>query len=331
MNVPLSVLGLAATIPALLYIWMLTAFERQSGPPKAIIRTFVLGAIGAFLSAGIVPHSDLLDLGPGDSVFDALLMATRQIAIPEETVKLFVLLMYARRHITSRHPLLGATLGAAVGLGFAAAENFAYLVHHPDRWQEVALVRAVITMPLHGSLGVIMGIYFVRAHFAEPGENGRSEGPGRLSYLVAWLAPVVLHALFDLPFILIQTVADLTSFQRTTFEVLGFLGGALVISMGAVMIYRVAEAQAEAHGSVPHPALFSLPSWRKYLLGGVVGLAGIAILVVEGIHVLAEGQPDSASVGMLCGGLLLVAAALIHRRRLERRSAAYPTAAPPAV
>src|SRR6266446_6711423 len=53
--------------------------------------------------------------------------------------------------------------GAAAGLGFAAYENLAYLVQHPEIWRSLAVLRSVLTVPFHGALGIIAGAYLASA------------------------------------------------------------------------------------------------------------------------------------------------------------------------
>ena len=44
------------------------------------------------------------------------------------------------------------------GLGLAAVENVLYMVSAAD-WANVAIIRAILTVPYHGALGAIAGAY----------------------------------------------------------------------------------------------------------------------------------------------------------------------------
>ena len=64
---------------------------------------------------------------------------------------------------TFADPMDTVVYGAAVGLGFAAYENLAYLVQHAEMWRSLAALRSVLTVPFHGALGIIAGAYLAIA------------------------------------------------------------------------------------------------------------------------------------------------------------------------
>ena len=84
------------------------------------------------------------------------------------------------------------TLSLAVSLGFAAVENLGYLVA-PGDWSFVALGRAGLSVPLHGLAGLAMGAFLTAAHLS----------PHRPWLLAALVIPVLMHAGFDFPLLLV--------------------------------------------------------------------------------------------------------------------------------
>src|ERR1700686_1714866 len=81
------------------------------------------------------------------------------VALPEETVKILVIVAVSARRRRLRDPMDTVVYGAGAGLGFAAYENLAYLVQHAEMWRALAALRSVLTVPFHGALGVIAGAY----------------------------------------------------------------------------------------------------------------------------------------------------------------------------
>ena len=85
------------------------------------------------------------------------------VALPEETVKILVIVAVSARRRRFADPMDTVVYGAAAGLGFAAYENLAYLVQHAEMWQSLAALRSVLTVPFHGALGIIAGAYLAIA------------------------------------------------------------------------------------------------------------------------------------------------------------------------
>ena len=85
------------------------------------------------------------------------------VALPEEAVKILVIVAVSARRRPFADPMDTVVYGAAAGLGFAAYENLAYLVQHAEMWRSLAALRSVLTVPFHGALGIIAGAYLAIA------------------------------------------------------------------------------------------------------------------------------------------------------------------------
>ena len=109
-------------------------------------------------------------------------------AIPEELAKYIVLLGIVCAHEDCDIGL-DVILGAGwIGLGFAALENVLYVLQAKNVYI-TGVVRAVMAVPFHVSLGLLMGSCLVMAR-----QNGR----WKLLWSVAALAlPILLHGIFD--------------------------------------------------------------------------------------------------------------------------------------
>src|SRR3954451_516370 len=157
------VMGAAAIAPALLVLWLVIAADERPGPPARVWAAFLLGAASiSLLGAARAPFGSLLAIS--EAPWTALaLHAAFGVAAPEEIVKILVIVAVSWRRQPLADPMDTVVYGAAAGLGFAAYENLAYLMQHPEMWRSLAVLRSVLTVPFHGALGIIAGAYLAIA------------------------------------------------------------------------------------------------------------------------------------------------------------------------
>jgi RsiW-degrading membrane proteinase PrsW (M82 family) len=190
----LTLVGLAAAlVPGLLLLWYFVKRDRFPEPRGLIWKTFGLG-FAITIPAGLLglllqwPFNGMANLHVA-----ALAEAFLGAAIPEEALKLAVLVWYCRRQDDFDEPMDGIVYGATVSLGFATLEN---LLHVANGGLAAALIRAFTAVPGHAATGAIMGAYIGLARFLPH----RQRRYMRLAYLV----PVALHGLYDYPALLIR-------------------------------------------------------------------------------------------------------------------------------
>src|SRR6187200_660706 len=189
-------IGVAAIAPALLVLWLVIAADERPGPPAQVWIAFVLGAASiSLLGIARAPFAAILAV-PGNPWMTQGLRSVFGVAAPEEIVKVIVIIAVSWKRRTFADPMDPIVYGAAAGLGFAAYENLAYLVHHPEIWRSLAALRSVLTVPFHGALGA----------------HRHHRDWARISSLIMVLfAPVALHAGFDFPLLMLQKNPDLAS------------------------------------------------------------------------------------------------------------------------
>src|SRR5487761_2126986 len=138
------------------------------------------------------------------------------VALPEETVKILVIVAVSARRRPFADPMDTVVYGAAAGLGFAAYENLAYLVQHAEMWQSLAALRSVLTVPFHGALGIIAGAYLAIARSGTAlGAHRRHRDWARISSrILVLLGPTALHAAFDFPLLTLQKNPDIDASAR---------------------------------------------------------------------------------------------------------------------
>src|ERR1700712_3462586 len=236
-----TVIGTAAIAPALLVLWLGIAAHERPGPPVKVWTAFLLGAASiSLLGVARAPFMSLLAVtdNPG------LALALRSIfgiAAPEEIVKILVIVAVSWRRQPFADPMDTVVYGAAAGLGFAAYENLAYLVQHPDMWRSLAVLRSVLTVPFHGALGVIAGAYLAIARSgAALGAHRRHRDWARVSTrILILLAPVARHASCDFPLLKLQQYPDIDATTRTILGSASLLIGFSSIAFAIRLVRRV--------------------------------------------------------------------------------------------
>lgn len=301
-----TALGAAAILPAIMLLWLVVATDHRPEPPGFVWGAFLLGIIALLLAryigAPLLPivHSTS---HPWPSVFARAFLVA---AIPEETAKVLVIELLVMRLRAVHEPMDGLVYGAAVGLGFAAWENVGYLLRNSTDWAAVAVLRDILTVPFHGSLGIIAGSYLAAARFSSF-FGGRPHANSHRVRLIglAWLIPVGLHAAFDVPVLALR----------------GNLGGtvgtpllqtsALVVGFGSIVLAAFIALRSAAHqkplvirrGAIPWRAV-----WAMLTIGIVSAFAGAALLAIQ-----AHRYWIKADIDILpgCIGSLLVFGAVV--------------------
>jgi protease PrsW len=174
---------------------------------EAIWSAFFLGAVGMFGALGVeLAINQLGFLGGSFPVVGSAAKAVFVAAIPEESIKFFVLVVLAEKHVDVRRFQDVIVLGLAVSLGFAMLENFFYVISGAD-WRMTAALRAFTSVPGHGLDGLAMGALLVSARLDGIKGHGIKEIWATRSAL---LVPVLLHAAYDFPlFVMKQGIAKL--------------------------------------------------------------------------------------------------------------------------
>src|SRR3954454_10016594 len=280
-----TVIGIAAIAPALLVLWLVIAADERPGPPAKVWAAFLLGAASiSLLGLARAPFASLLTISQAPWTALAL-HAAFGVAAPEEIVKILVIVAVSWRREPSADPMDTVVYGAAAGLGFAAYENLAYLVQHPEMWRSLAVLRSVLTVPFHGALGIIAGAYLAIARSgtalgAHRHHRDRARTGARISIL---LVPVVLHSGFAFPLLVLQQNGDLDGGTRRMRECTSLLIGFGTIAFAIRLVRRVGRHHAP-RTETPRERLSSLRRmWALLVVGGGAGFAGMAF-VLSSVH-----------------------------------------------
>ena len=333
-----TVIGTAAVAPALLILWLVVAADERPGPPAKIWTAFVFGAASISL-LGILraPFLSLFPASENPWIAQGV-HSLFGVALPEETVKILVIVAISARRRRFADPMDTVVYGAAAGLGFAAYENLAYLVQHAEIWQSLAALRSILTVPFHGALGVIAGAYLAIAR------SGTALGAHRYhrdwarisSRILVLLGPVALHAGFDFPLLVLQKNPGIGSSTRLMLGLTSVLIGFSSIGFAVRLVRRVGRHHAP-RTEIARERLGQLRRmWALLVVGGGAGFAGLAFVLSSIHHWLLNPDRNVGRVlipvglvSILVGIVLLVITTTIYffgRDRMRTTSPGFSSA-----
>ena len=334
-----TVIGSAAVAPALLILWLVVAADERPGPPGRVWTAFVLGAASILLlGAARAPFASIL-AAPENAWAAQALHSIFGVALPEETVKILVIVAVSARRRPFADPMDTVVYGAAAGLGFAAYENLAYLVQHAEMWRSLAALRSVLTVPFHGALGIIAGAYLAIARSGTAlGAHRHHRDWARISSRALVLfAPLALHAAFDFPLLTLQQNPDISPSTRLLLGSVSVLIGFSSIAFAIRLVRRVGRHHAP-RTELARERLGQLRRmWALLVLGGGAGFAGLAFLLSSIHHYWLANPERHASlvlipvglISILTGmGLLVVTTAIyvLGRNRMRETSQGFSSA-----
>jgi RsiW-degrading membrane proteinase PrsW (M82 family) len=310
-----TVVGTAAIAPALLMLWLVVAAGDNPGPPLKVWTAFLLGGASIVILGLLRVPFQQIGFTPTDPWAAQLVHAIFGVAFPEEAAKIVVIAAMSSRRRQFGNAMDAVVYGAAVGLGFAAYENLAYLVQHADMWRSLAALRSVLTVPFHGALGIIAGAYLALARSGTAlGANRHNRDWARgSSWALVLLGPVALHAAFDYPLLMLQRAPDLDPTVRIWLAVASVLIGFASIGFAVRLVRKV------AHHHTPRTELARARlsqlrrMWAVLLLGGAAGFVGLVFVLTSAHHWLANPERNVAILMVPLGltAILLGAALLI--------------------
>src|ERR1700726_3013408 len=291
-----TVIGTAAVAPALLILWLVIAAGERPGPPAKVWTAFLLGAASiSLLGIARAPFLSMLAAPENPWVAQAL-RSIFGVAAPEEIVKILVIVAVSTRHRAFAAPMDTVVYGAAAGLGFAAYENLAYLVQHPEMWRSLAALRSVLTVPFHGALGIIAGAYLALGRSGTAlGAHRHNRDWARISNRILMLfAPVALHAGFDFPLLTLQQNPAMAPNVRLMVGAISVLIGFSSMAFAVRLVRRVGRRQAPRTEAARARLSQLRRMWALLVLGGGAGFIGLTFVLTSIHHWLVNPARKAA-------------------------------------
>lgn len=221
-------------MPSVLLVWYFFSRSEVKSDSVVIVQALCWGSLialpvqiaGTVISAAIIHQ--------GNVFIDKLIKSFVGASLVEETFKLIAVYLLIRFGAKPRNLMESVAHGAYVGLGFATIENLTYIL---DSGAGVGVIRAFTAVPCHAFLGAIMGYYLGVAWVAQ----------GFLStifLLRAWIVPVILHGLYDLPLMMARLMNQGFGHENAG-VVLFSMAMAVVLIEGFWVVYLIGRIRTE--------------------------------------------------------------------------------------
>lgn len=240
-----ELLAALAVGPGLVLTHFFWVRDRNREPIANLFLYFVVGAIAVVPAAFVESWLSPAILGGAAeetaSLSRLFVFALVGVALVEETLKRTAL---GARALFDRHidePFDWIVYSVTAALGFATAENFAYVFQYGA---STGIVRAFTAVPAHAFDGTIMGCHLALAATLPPERARRHR----------WLAvvePALWHAAYDFPLFVGQRAVELDPASKT----LSFAWVAVFVLQWRVCIARVSQWSVAQRGSAP-PVLY---------------------------------------------------------------------------
>lgn len=176
---------IAAFFPVAVFAVIIYRKDTEKEPLNLLVKCFIGGClitIPIMIFEQFLGRFNVFDSALLRSFYDAFIVA----AIVEEGVKFLFLnhIIWDRREFNQHYD--GIVYAVFVSLGFALVENVMYVAEYGFG---VAVVRALLSVPTHGLLGVCMGYFYALAKFSPKNRSGL--------LLLSFLVPMLIHGLYD--------------------------------------------------------------------------------------------------------------------------------------
>ena len=191
-------------IPIIVIMYYVYRRDKFPEPIRVVTITFLLGVATVFPISLFIPvvegFAETLYLsGESPYFYESFVRA----AFLEETAKWMILLLFCIKLNEFNEPMDALVYGVAVSLGFAAFENWEYVIspiyeNDLELASSIAMIRSFTAVPLHATAGVFMGMFLLKAIFGKRNN--------RFNIILSLFFPVMLHGTYN--YILISPNID---------------------------------------------------------------------------------------------------------------------------
>lgn len=184
-----------AILPAAIILYYVYKRDKFPEPPRVVLVTLFLGFGITFPLMLLIPFAEgILENLDWDIESNNFYMSFIRASFLEETMKFLILVYYCLHLDEFDEPMDALVYGVAASLGFAAFENWEYVIGAANKnieyAKDVALIRSFTAVPLHALAGVFMGFFLMDAVF--------DKEKRKLNLFLSLFFPICLHGLYDL-------------------------------------------------------------------------------------------------------------------------------------
>lgn len=180
----LLVAALAPSAALLYYFYARDKYEKE--PRRLLLKAFLLGAclvLPVLFIEIALNKFDMTDFNLLTAGYTAFIVA----GLVEESSKFLLFFFYIWRNREFNEMYDGIVYAVFISLGFATAENLAYVFSNGFN---TAIVRSLTAVPAHALFSVAMGYYLGIAKFAKPQYRQKFIWLGLVT-------PIILHGIYD--------------------------------------------------------------------------------------------------------------------------------------
>lgn len=218
-------LVVSALVPTIVLFFITYKFDRLEKEPPRLLRNLLLfgllsALIAMILGTGALNLIDIIFIKHKTHFMYHVIYYFGVVAYTEETSKYIVLKKLTWNQTSFNSRFDGILYAVCVSLGFAALENVLYVLVYGFK---TALVRALISVPVHACCAVFMGIFY---SLAKQYDYEGKEDKSTLFRIIALCLSALMHGAFDY----IATRDDLSIYY-----LIGFIGILFISSLVIVI------------------------------------------------------------------------------------------------
>ncbi|MBQ1538176.1 MAG: PrsW family intramembrane metalloprotease [Ruminococcus sp.] len=204
----LIALGVALLPTFVIFAIVLANARAKREPFKKVASVFTISAISCIPAAilegiGIAIMTLAISMMGGETKFErmtetgkALYYAVQflfVVGLAEEACKYFTFkwIIFHDREFDNTYD--GVIYGAASALGFATLENLMYVFLSNNAPLSTAIMRAILSVPMHAVTGIVMGYYFGICKYRKYNNVNAETAPQRGAFIFS----VILHGVYD--------------------------------------------------------------------------------------------------------------------------------------
>jgi RsiW-degrading membrane proteinase PrsW (M82 family) len=185
-----TVLALVATTPEFWIFYKLTHKKHVVNcTKKQLVIGIFLGVICVAL-CGDIPSISPLNPFTDESITYYICNALLSAALPEECLKLLILVILTKRYRTTLNQYNFMCYAASIAIGFSLLENLTYISNSDSLW----ITFIVRMIPGHLSYSLIMGWFY---GLSRQNVNERKYWKGAGYFGLSLLMPILAHTIFN--------------------------------------------------------------------------------------------------------------------------------------
>lgn len=186
-NLYLLILAVAPVVALIIFILLHDKYDKE--PFGLLLKVFFFGMLASIPI--LIVERLLSRFNFFQGMIGVAIQAFVVIGLTEEFFKRWVVVKGALFNKNFSEKLDGIIYCVMASLGFALVENVMYVFQYSAVDPSVWLTRAIVSVPTHMLLGIIMGYYLGLSRF------GDKRGNTLKYYKLALVVPALLHGAFD--------------------------------------------------------------------------------------------------------------------------------------